>query len=99
MFDNLEAGFENRRALYLYLPIHGSRMPEERQAEKPGTLDLARDFGLIIGASYVAGLLIVNFDSARHGIWDLQLARAQYVLVGTLWIFLTALALAWLVLA
>ena len=74
-------------------------MAGERQDEKPGALDLPRVFGLVVGACYVAGLLIVNIDLARHGVWDLQLARAQYVLVGALWIFLTVLAAAWIVLA
>ena len=73
------------------------RMPEDGQEEKSKGLDLPRSLAIAGAATYVAGLLIVNIDLARHGIWDTQLARAQYVEVGALWIFLTLIGAAWLV--
>ena len=51
-----------------------------------------------VGA-YIAGLLIVNLDLARHGIWDVELGRPQYILVGVLWAVLNGLAVAWLAVA
>jgi hypothetical protein len=41
----------------------------------------------ITGSCYVAGLLIVNFDLAQYGVFNLQFLQSQYVLAGVLWAF------------
>jgi hypothetical protein len=53
----------------------------------------------IIGTTYVIGLLIVNMELARHGVWSLDLGRAEYVTVGVLWLVLTGAAVTWFLLA
>jgi hypothetical protein len=53
----------------------------------------------VTATCYVVGLLIVNLDLARFGIWDVELGKAQYVLVGALWLVLTGLGAAWFVLS
>jgi hypothetical protein len=45
-----------------------------------------------VGVLYVVGVLIVNFDLSRSGFVTLNLLRAEYVLAGALWTFLTLAA-------
>ncbi len=54
---------------------------------------------LLGGACYVAGLLIANLHLGQYGVYNLSILRAQYVLVGALWIFLVASAAALLLFA
>jgi hypothetical protein len=57
----------------------------------PGLMDLARAGTAIFAGLYAAGLMIVNLELGNYGLSTLSLARAQYVLVGTLWsIFMVA---------
>ena len=44
---------------------------------------------LLLGALYTIGLIIVNFDLGKNGFVTLDLARAEYVLAGVLWAFLS----------
>lgn len=48
----------------------------------------------ITGSCYAAGLLIVNFDLAQYGVFNLQLLQTQYVLAGVLWAFWVGMATA-----
>lgn len=52
-------------------------------------LDATRLAVVGIGALYAIGLLIVNIELGRYGVISLDLARPEYVMVGTLWLFLT----------
>ena len=69
------------------------------QTERPAETDLVRIFPVAVGACYVAGLLIVNIELARHGVWEFDLGQPQYVLVGALWLALAGLGIAWLIFA
>jgi hypothetical protein len=57
--------------------------------------DLSRIAAVVVGSCYVIGLVIVNMELAQHGIVNLDLGRAQYVLVGFLWIAVTGLGIGW----
>jgi hypothetical protein len=43
------------------------------------------------GIIYGVGLLIVNIDLARYGVFSVSLTRPEYVLAGGLWAFITVL--------
>ena len=73
----------------------GPATPPDRDDEETEPTDLPRALAIASGGAYVAGLFIVNLDLARHGIWDVELGRPQYILVGVLWAVLNGLALAW----
>ena len=40
-----------------------------------------------IGGLYTVGLLIVNIDLGSYGVFNLDLARPEYVMAGALWVF------------
>jgi hypothetical protein len=52
---------------------------------------LASATAIVIGGLYTVGLLIVNINLSQHGLVTLNLARAEYVMAGALWCFLTAI--------
>jgi hypothetical protein len=57
-------------------------------------LDTAWRFGaLSVGTLYVIGLLIVNIEMASYGVFSVPLARAEYILVGTMWAALSVITL------
>jgi hypothetical protein len=47
----------------------------------------------LAGVAYSVGFVLVNFDLARYRVTGFSLARPQYVLVGAVWLILTAIAL------
>lgn len=50
----------------------------------------------LLGACYVAGLLIVNLNLRKYGIFHLGFAQIEYVMVGALWMIVTFFGyLAW----
>jgi hypothetical protein len=49
---------------------------------------------LILAGLYTVGIIIVNLDLGRHGLFHLDLARPEYVMAGGLWAVLT-LATTW----
>jgi hypothetical protein len=49
---------------------------------------------MTLAGLYTVGIIIVNLDLGRHGLFHLDLARPEYVMAGTLWAMLT-LATAW----
>jgi hypothetical protein len=58
----------------------------------PPLLETAWRFGaLVVGTLYVIGLLIVNIEMASFGVFNISLARAEYILVGTTWAALTGI--------
>src|SRR5258708_29804099 len=59
------------------------------ELERVQSLGKAAVFG--VGLLYVVGLVILNLDLGRHGLVSLDLARPEYILVGSLWMFLTVL--------
>ena len=67
--------------------------PEPKSAtliELPqATIQLVRVAFLAVGVPYGLGLLIVNFDLGRHGLFSSNLVRSEYVMAGCLWLFLT----------
>ena len=67
-----------------------------RDDEETELFALPRALSFSALGAYVVGLFIVNLDLARHGIWDVELGRPQYILVGVLWAVLSGLAVAWL---
>src|SRR5229473_2907062 len=52
---------------------------------------LARQGAVFVAFVYIAGLLIVNIDLGLYGTSYIELARAQYLLVGSMW-FLFSIA-------
>jgi hypothetical protein len=50
---------------------------------------ISKSFVLLLGIAYVIGLLILNFQLRNSGIHYLNFLQLEYVLVGTLWLFLT----------
>ena len=55
----------------------------------------ASRFGIVLlGTLYTAGLIIVNVDLARYGLVSVDLARAEYVMTGSLWAFVMITLLA-----
>jgi hypothetical protein len=62
------------------------------QRNKVGGLlqTLASGAVVVVGGLYTVGLLIVNINLSQHGLVTLNLARAEYVMAGALWCFLTA---------
>ena len=48
---------------------------------------ITKVIAVIAGLAYAAGLLIVNLHLARYGVFAVDLARAEYVLAGTTWLF------------
>src|SRR5271157_4022743 len=77
----------------------GPATSPNRDDEKAELLALPRALAIASGGAYIVGLLIVNLDLARHGIWDVELGRPQYILAGALWAVLNGLAVAWLAVA
>jgi hypothetical protein len=79
-------------------------MPEEA-GENPGrdeqgeAFELPRALTFLTLGCYMVGLLVVNLDLARYGIWDVDLAKPQYVLVGVLWAVLNGLFIGWFIAA
>jgi hypothetical protein len=54
-------------------------------------LERASRLGLLaVAVLYVIGLLIVNVELGRYGMIEVNLARAEYVMAGTLWAILIA---------
>lgn len=45
----------------------------------------------VLGVTYVAGLLILNFYTRQYGLTYLGFLQIEYVMVGLLWLFLTSL--------
>jgi hypothetical protein len=73
----------------------GPATPSNRADEETERFALPQALTYASVGAYIVGLLIVNLDLARHGIWDVELGRPQYILVGVLWAVLNGLALAW----
>lgn len=64
--------------------------PTSETASASTNLQIVTNFTIVaVGVLYTVGLLIVNTDLAGYGVTNLNLARAEYVLAGALWIFLT----------
>ena len=56
------------------MPSSSDRNGEESE---PFALPRALTFAAL--GCYIAGLFIVNLDLARHGVWDVELAKPQYI--------------------
>jgi len=53
--------------------------------------DVSKLIALTLGTLYVIGLLIVNIELGRYGVFSAGLDRPEYVLAGALWAFLSIL--------
>jgi hypothetical protein len=73
----------------------GTRLTDVQKAIDLGS----RSAILLGGACYVAGLLVANLYLGQYGVHNLSILRAQYVLVGALWVFLVASAASFIILA
>jgi len=60
----------------------------------PPILRASRFGFVVLGILYTAGLIIVNVDLARYGLISVDLARAEYIMAGSLWAFLMIATLA-----
>jgi hypothetical protein len=74
-------------------------LPANRDEEESELFALPRALTFAGLGAYILGLFIVNLDLAKHGIWDVELARPQYILAGVLWAVMNGLAVAWLLVA
>ena len=53
--------------------------------------DVSKRVALVLGIFYVVGLLIVNMELGKYGMFSLGLDRPEYVLAGALWVFLSVI--------
>lgn len=61
----------------------------------PQAETITRGLALLAGLAYGAGLIITNVYLADHGFFLFQLAKADYIFVGSLWLALLVLAFIW----
>jgi hypothetical protein len=69
-------------------------MAEDKQESESMLGELSGRIALFIGTLYTIGLIIVDVDLARYGIVNAELARPEYIVVGGLWLLLSASAAA-----